>query len=460
MAGPPAFRAEFEAIGKHVDLYNQMEAWRAALDTVEGEAAALLDDSRDELDALKRLLDKTATIDSAIVSGKAQVVSVVKDFLKGPVATAIGYTGSSLDLIDIVENFAEAMEAEASSIDGSAVTVETVPAEDPDNAGTGQMASPTNLSQLCGDEYWELECVDASTAGEEQWEVRGEPAKHGKLSARLTTGEAYAAVDRNGQALFSALLSVIAGGLEVDGDEDDELSGWTFSGAERGENCDALGDVYCALDLLSASESGDGDNQVSGWTNITGLKLGVNADADGKLHLSVIDDTGGYFHVALYKAAARAAGDLVGHTATYNSTGAKTILPDNSSGLGGAITVDAVVGADSDINYLYAFRRVRAYKEVGMSNVVAIGGLLADGATILVTQNSSGLTGAVTVAYDDGEASVQVRCPIAGEVGDKWGFELANDGAGTFSEFFRKEIGVALPVNLAGAETIADSLAE
>lgn len=43
--------------------------------------------------------------------------------------------------------------------------------------------------------------------------------------------------------------------------------------------------------------------------------------------------------------------------------------------------------------------------------------------------------------------------------GDTWTFTLANNAAGTFQEFFRKQWGVQLPSDNAGAETILDSLA-
>jgi hypothetical protein len=52
-----------------------------------------------------------------------------------------------------------------------------------------------------------------------------------------------------------------------------------------------------------------------------------------------------------------------------------------------------------------------------------------------------------------------VRVGFAVAVGDKVYFTTTNDEAGTFSEFFRR-LGVALPVDLAGGETIADALAE
>jgi len=44
--------------------------------------------------------------------------------------------------------------------------------------------------------------------------------------------------------------------------------------------------------------------------------------------------------------------------------------------------------------------------------------------------------------------------------GDAFTWTVANDNAGTFQKFFRKQFNTQLPSNNAGAETIADSLAE
>lgn len=93
-------------------------------------------------------------------------------------------------------------------------------------------------------------------------------------------------------------------------------------------------------------EVNDDANQLSGWTGITGIAY-TNVAADGALYVSIVADGGGFYHVNLYDDAART--HLVGHTATYNSNGAKAIVADNASGLGGTVTVDAHTGADADI---------------------------------------------------------------------------------------------------------------
>jgi hypothetical protein len=98
-------------------------------------------------------------------------------------------------------------------------------------------------------------------------------------------------------------------------------------------------------------ESGDDNNQLSDWADITGIAQS-NTDF-GWIYVSIVADGGGFFHVDLYKDSGKAAADLVGHTGTYNGAGAEAIIADNTSGLGGTITVDAVVGADTDIEVIF-----------------------------------------------------------------------------------------------------------
>lgn len=105
-------------------------------------------------------------------------------------------------------------------------------------------------------------------------------------------------------------------------------------------------------------ETGDSSNQLSGYENITGV-LDTNTGAGKKLWISVVDDTGGYFHVELFKDAARTL--LVGHTATYNATGSQALTADNASGIGGTITVDAVGPASTGIDIRFGTYTVSWY---------------------------------------------------------------------------------------------------
>jgi hypothetical protein len=287
-------------IGKHVDLYNQVETWRTAILTVESEAAALLKDDDDENNALKALLVITRAMRSALAGYQSQISQAVQNYIKEGPRKDLGYTGSSKDLVDILETLAEDMVEAAESFDGSAITA-TAPTYDAQNAGTGSLSTPASLSQLLTDEYFELECTDATTVGSEIWQVRGEPDEHGVLSDSLTTAVAFTGYDSNDQALFTMTLTAYAAGTgyEITGDSDGELSTYTLTGASKGTNTDSAGDLFYVLDRLSAAEAGDNNTQISGWDSVTGIVLGKNCDTDGKLHLSIIDDTGGYYHIAL-----------------------------------------------------------------------------------------------------------------------------------------------------------------
>lgn len=95
------------------------------------------------------------------------------------------------------------------------------------------------------------------------------------------------------------------------------------------------------------AEAGDNNNQLSTYTDIDGIVYGTNTSASGILYVSIVDDTGGFFHVNFYRDSSRTL--LVAHTATYNTTGRKALIADNTSGLSGFITVTAVTAADVDI---------------------------------------------------------------------------------------------------------------
>jgi hypothetical protein len=98
-------------------------------------------------------------------------------------------------------------------------------------------------------------------------------------------------------------------------------------------------------------ETGDNNNQLSDWGDITGIAQS-NTDL-GWIYVNIVADGGGFYHVDLYMDSGKAAADLVGHTGSYNGAGAEPIIEDNASGLGGSITVDAVVAADTDIEVVF-----------------------------------------------------------------------------------------------------------
>lgn len=467
------YTKHFTNMGDHVDLWNIVHAWRATVRTQEAEYVGDMKDTEAETRAAYAALEVTQDAYGRIDGIKDAIVSKLEEYILDGLADDLVYTGASPTatkvLVDLVEDMIEASQ----TVRECTVAAGT-PTYDAQNTGTCCMSAPV-VTQLVKNETFEFD-ISTYSAGASTWGVTG--SERSKALNGATSAAAYTAYHEDlptalrtktdaGTLFTTEINEYTAGtGYEIAGDADGELGASTWTGAVKGvtgassPNTDAQGDVYCVLDRLSAGESGDGSNQLSGWDNVTGIVLGKNCDTDGKLHASIIDDTGGFYHVGLYKAAARAVGDLVGHTATYNGAGAKAVVADNSSGLGGTITVDAVVGVDVDIYYVYAFDRVKVYKESGLSNLVAAGGLVAGGSTTLYAQNSSGLGGTIVVAYSDGEASVQVRVGFACAAGDKIYMATTTDDNGLFVKFFRDQLGIALNTAACGSETIAETLAQ
>lgn len=354
------YQIHFANMGAMVELYNQLETDRDGVITTIEEAIALLKDNEAEVTALVGLLATQKSIDSALQNAKRLVSSNVQAYLLGPVAKGIGFTGASLGLIDVLVALAADMALVPESINGSAVSA-TAPTYPTANAGTFALSTPASLAQLLASESWVAECVSISAgAGHEVWQVRGEPDLHGVLRSTLTSAVAYIGQDRNLQALFTATLTPYTAGTgyKIAGDAGNKISAYAFTGAVKGTNTSAAGDVYPSL----------------------------------------IDDGGGDFHVDVYSDAARTV--KVAHTASFSTTGVKSLVADGGSGL----------------------------------------------------------TGSVTIATLAAVADAQVRIGFVVAVGDKVNWTAANDAGGVFSEFFRS-LGVALPVDLAAGETILDSLA-
>jgi len=95
----------------------------------------------------------------------------------------------------------------------------------------------------------------------------------------------------------------------------------------------------------NSAETNDNNNQLRYWWAMTGMTA-ANTDY-GRVYISIVADGGGFYHVNVYRDAARA--NLVGHTASYNATGWQAVVPDAASGLGGYINIQAVTAADADI---------------------------------------------------------------------------------------------------------------
>lgn len=134
-----------------------------------------------------------------------------------------------------------------------------------------------------------------------------------------------------------------------------DFASWSLQPAPLAPNGD--NDILVYMSDITPVELNDNNNQLSGWTGITGLTFD-NTD-NGKLYVNIVVDGGGFYHVDLYDDSART--HKVGHTATYNSNGAKAIVADNASGLGGTVTVDARTAADTDIVVYFAVAKVEWY---------------------------------------------------------------------------------------------------
>lgn len=95
------------------------------------------------------------------------------------------------------------------------------------------------------------------------------------------------------------------------------------------------------------TETGDNNNQLSGYEALT--NVGLNCDADGKMYFSIVGVSGSNIGVNIYKDSART--QLIGHltAANYTIGQVNSVTADNSSGLGGTLIFNAKVANDSDI---------------------------------------------------------------------------------------------------------------
>lgn len=154
-----------------------------------------------------------------------------------------------------------------------------------------------------------------------------------------------------GQALAAASVPVVLPATQV---------------AELIANKEAV--IYTASVVIAVTAVVTGDDQgpesaaqLDDYESLTGLTA-ANTNA-GALYFSVADDTGGFFHVDIYKDEARTT--LVGHTGTYNAGGSEAISADNASGVGGAITVVSATAVDVNITAVYSL----PFKKTPLSSV-------------------------------------------------------------------------------------------
>lgn len=92
------------------------------------------------------------------------------------------------------------------------------------------------------------------------------------------------------------------------------------------------------------------------WTISSHALTGVDSGlllSDGAITIDMVDVGGGEYRLDVYAGETVTDAFLVGHTANFSTTGAKTILPDNSSGIGGTITLAGTFGEFSARMYFY-----------------------------------------------------------------------------------------------------------
>ena len=235
--------------------------------------------------------------------------------------------------------------------------------------------------------------------------------------------------------------------------------------------------------LPNDSESGDGNNQLSGYDGLRGLSNDV-VDVNDMMYIEITysapDAT-----ISIYKDSGLGAGDLVGHTASYAATGLVAVIEDNSSGLRGTLTVDSVGPASASVVVTWSVGGTRT----GTGRISALtASQMAEADDVIIqcinadTEGSeqwrirtrtkgpvSGNPGLVTTAVAFPASGVQdktgIEVTITGGgvafiVGDRFELKTASDDVAIFQTFFREYFTRILPNVLDGTETIADSLAE
>jgi hypothetical protein len=78
---------------------------------------------------------------------------------------------------------------------------------------------------------------------------------------------------------------------------------------------------------------------------LAGVNYGTNTDKEGRLWVRWVAD-GGNWDINIYKAAGAGGGDLVAHVDALAASGTAALVADNSSGLSGSITIGATIAGD------------------------------------------------------------------------------------------------------------------
>lgn len=233
----------------------------------------------------------------------------------------------------------------------------------------------------------------------------------------------------------------------------------------------------------------DGGNQLGDLTGVLGLNsAATEQSAAGPptywvWYVDIIDDGGGFRHIDIYNDVAKGGGDLVAHTATYNTIGAKALVEDNASGLGGSVMVDVVGAADADIQVKWYMGSTRT-GDGHLAGWQATQMAQPDDLRLVCTSNAGGpgaetwqlhsarlgsvgtgfLTGVAYPGSQDDKVGVSFTVTAGGGVafvqGDEFKLAMTSDDVGVFQTFFRDYLGVVLDADSSGGESIDDALAE
>lgn len=293
----------FQNIGKGTKKFNKIATattgFKATLDSVMSEIVALYNDSEGERRILNLFSNANKSDQAALDSVKSQTISIVGSYLTTVVREDLSVVGSTSSAV--LEALADAMETASDTVRQN-TTSATTPTADDDNAGNGTMSSVTTTQQCRDNNDFEITCTNATTKTSERWSVTC--SRLGGLGTAVT-GEEF----------------------------ESESAGVKFT-------------ISAQEDI---TETGDENNQLSGWS-FTGAKKGLNTDPNGKLYVT-LTDTAGTRTVSCYKDAGRTQLVCQG---SRSGNGTVTLTQQNGSGLSGSVSV-AYVANDNNIELKLEF---------------------------------------------------------------------------------------------------------
>ncbi|MCX7702969.1 MAG: hypothetical protein N2234_02555 [Planctomycetota bacterium] len=271
----------FQNIGKAIKKCNKIagdEGFKSLLDSIMEEIVELYNDSSEEREILYRFSSANRADLQALDGMVSRTVAVVTAYLTSSVRKDLEVVGSGAK--DVLEALAEAMEEEGDTVKQNSIELEG-PTGSPENAGNG-ICEILEVTQNALDEnHFEIVCVDASVEGSEQWAVRS--SRLGELGMAVT-GEEFESKSGGVRILITAQDEI----EEIGGDEKNQLSGWEFAGAEKGENTEEEGRLYVRL------SDNSGTRTVSCYKDAakTALVCEGSRSGNGTLTLRETNDSG------------------------------------------------------------------------------------------------------------------------------------------------------------------------